>query len=248
MRIDVRWASLSIHAMTHDASYTHRKVSISPRTGSVTVSLVTHEYDATLKRTKTVYLGSFRRDLDPTLIPLGQSDEAAVVAPFIRGREGPTPFSWDVLARIREWLQQHGTYRQVQEARVAAERAEGAAREAEQDSLRTQIEAEVLRALGGCWRPSGTVASAESAEYALVQVAQALELAAAEIERGAAQMRAAGHRLTSVRSQATDVNSDGNPLDRLQAKTNRVRLEAFGLFISACQSAGLMERRKVTSS
>ena len=60
---------------------------INARPGRTTISLFTHHYDRSAKRTKTVYAGSFRRDLDPSAVPLQPANEP-VIPTGIRVRGG----------------------------------------------------------------------------------------------------------------------------------------------------------------
>jgi hypothetical protein len=216
-----------------------------PRPNRSTATLVTHMYNATTKRTATVYLGSFSCHVNPDEIPENADIRPGDCLHGIRLRtNSPFGLKTDDVSRIRVWLEQHGTYRRrvAEERARECQRAEERARERAQ--LMAELEEEVRKKLEAQKRGELEAASAASAGYALVQAVQAIELAAAELLREAHAAKEAGYRVSNLRSVNTEYLCAANPMDVLQMRANRIRKAAMAVFEEACKDAGVMERRK----
>ncbi|MFG6458391.1 hypothetical protein [Roseateles sp. BYS96W] len=210
-----------------------------PRGGAQRATLVTHQYDLMTQRTRTVYLGSVDIRLNPDRLRSGLADEEVHIKPAAVACATPFVVDAGVRTEIADWLELHGTFAQTE---LAAQRekerrleAELAARREVEAVVRSSIEADVRAEL-----------AAEMEQHRLhpVDAAVAAVKAAGEaLIAEALQLRELGSRLTSIRAQGVNAVG-GTQLDALQAAANRLRLQEFAAFESACKKAGLMKSRR----
>lgn len=215
-----------------------------PRPGRSTVTMVTHVYDQETRRTRTVYLGSFSVGLDPDVLPTD-----GCIPPGGR-RHGvslstaaSTAFGPEALAVIREWLEAHGSHRREQAARRARAEAEQDRQTREAEMLRRQVEEELRPRVEQEVRESMERERRASEPEPLEAAMTALDRAAEYVVQLAAQLRADGYEVSNIRRARMTVGAKGNPLDLLQARTNKVRQECFARFEAGCKTARVMAHR-----
>lgn len=217
-----------------------------PAAGRSKATLVTHDYSTAEQRTQTVYLGGFSLDLDPDQIPVDGVVEPGSMAFGVSLKAGAVawgePFSLAStdLSRIRRWLEMYGTYRKRVEAEASARAHAEALSRAAHAELVADVEADLRGRLEAQWRAEFQAALERSQQRPLDAAEEALGQACNDLRRRAAELVAAGHRLTKLRSASTETSAASSPLDELQARANRIRLEAFAAFERACKEAGLM--------
>jgi hypothetical protein len=222
-----------------------QKFVFNPRRKGRSVLLQTSRSVPGTGRSKTIYLGTFSRAMNPDLLVNVRSLAPGQDFEGLRlGAKATVSLDAGDCARIRGWLEEHGTYRALKERQGAAQRALEDAAAREKKSMRAELEAELAATLAGCWRPSSPLPDGQEASYALVQAEQAFELASKQLVEAARKARLAGGQLSSLRSQNMDPSCSAGLLDELQARANRVRLAGLEKFTAACQDAGLMERRR----
>lgn len=215
-----------------------------PRPGRSTATIVTHVYNQQTRRTKTVYLGSFSVALDPDSVPsevLIQPGERAYGISLSAGAN--RPFDAEHLAAIRSWLELNGSHRQEQLAEWVRCRAENERQAAEREALRAELETELRPTLEAAIREALERERLMTAPSPLVAAIAALDSAAEHVVQRAEELRAAGHRISSIRQTKTTCSSTAGPLDALQADANRIRTAAFKRFEKSCQAAGIMAQR-----
>lgn len=206
-----------------------------PRDGAPSAAIVGYEYDGASQRTRTVYLGSVLVDADP-----GAPERALRLQSGKTLRGQAFELTREHLELVRNWLEAHGTYRRRQrEAEDALERQRLAQRAAE-SRLREHIEAEMRAALEQQWRAEFDARVAARQADPLQAAADALAAAAEYVTSEATRLRGAGVRLARVRTTRLEVGPGASELDRLQARTNRLRLAAVDAFATGCKQAGLM--------
>lgn len=216
-------------------------------------TLVTHDYSASKKRTRTVYLGSFSLDLDPAQIPSDALVEPGSAAFGISLKVGAAawgePFRLGPIdfACIKRWLESHGTYvkRCAEEAAAQAEAEES--QRISRARFLAHVEADLRGRLEAQWRTEFDAALEHARQRPLDAVEHVLEQACDDLRRRAEQLSASGHRLTKQRSANTDIAAARSPLDALQAQANRIRMKVFVAFESACKDAGVMVGAKRAS-
>jgi len=204
------------------------------RPGRATASIYCYPYNKTTGKTMTRYVGSFRVDLNPDAVPReaelqpGERRDGITVsaeAPFMLGPAH--------LEAIRAWLEVHGTYRRMLAEQVSrAEEERTALKAAVREEVRRELEEELLAARQA--KRAGTVGAA------LIEAEAAVLRACEELLAEAKAAAAAGSQLSHRRSLNTTVRAGMSTLDVLQARANRVRVDAIAKLEQACQTAGLM--------
>jgi len=216
----------------------------SPRPGRSTVTMVTHVYDHDTRRTRTVYLGSFSVGLDPDVLPPdGCIPPGSRCHGISLSTAATTDFGPEDLAVIREWLEVHGSHCREQAARRVRVQAEQDRRAGETEALRRQVEAELRVRVEQELRESMEQERRASEPEPVDAAMMALDRAAEYIVQLAAQLRADGHEVSNIRRAIVKVGASASPLDLLQARANRVRLEGFARFEAGCKSARVMAHR-----
>lgn len=84
--------------------------------------------------------------------------------------------------------------------------------------------------------------SATSAQSALDRLEQAIEDAVAEVRANYEMLRATGVKPTNVGHNLQTPKNPTNPMDRLQARVNRIRFETVHLFQKGCQNVGIIKK------
>lgn len=215
------------------------------RPGRATASIYCYPYIKTTGKTMTRYVGSFRVDLDPDAVPReaelqpGERRDGITVS-----AEAPFTLGPAHLEAIRAWLEVHGTYRRMLAEQVSrAEEERAALKAAVREEVRRELEEELLAARQA--KRAGTVGTAPmEAEAAVLRACEEL---LAEAKAAAT----AGSQLAHRRSLNTTVRPGMSALDVLQARANRVRVDAIAKLEQACQDAGLMvrpERRRTKAA
>lgn len=210
-----------------------------PRRGAQRATLTTHHYDLETRRTQTIYLGSVDIRLDPERVRQGLADEGIHIKPGAVASCIPFVADAGVRSEIADWLQVHGTYAQIE---LAALRAKERQLEAEHTARRL-VEAEVRKRIEADVRAELTAEMERQRMPPVDAAAAALKAASEALIAEARQLRGAGCRLTSVLAQGLTADG-GTQLDALQAAANRLRLQEFAAFESACKEAGLMKSRR----
>lgn len=215
------------------------------RPGRATASIYCYPYIKTTGKTMTRYVGSFRVDLDPDAVPReaelqpGERRDGITVSPGAPFTLGPAH-----LEAIRAWLEVHGTYRRMLAEQLSrAEEERAALKAAVREEVRRELEQELLAARQA--KRAGTVGTA------LMEAEAAVLRACEELLAEAKAAAAAGSQLSHRRSLNTTVRPGMSALDVLQARANRVRVDAIAKLEQACQDAGLMvrpERRRTKAA
>lgn len=210
-----------------------------PRNGAPSAAVVGYEYDTTSKRTRTVYLGSVQVDADPD-----EPGRALRLQPGKLLCGQPFALTSEHLELVRDWLEEHGSYREMQRDAQRALELERIVEAEAQDRLRGRIEAELRVALEGQWRAEFDAQVAAQRADPMQAAVDALATASAFVKSEAKRLRQGGIRLARIRSTQLEAGQSASELDRLQARANRVRLAAFDAFATGCKEAGLMAAQK----
>lgn len=222
-----------------------------PKEGRKSVALLTHRYvgreearaQGIERGTKTIYLGSFPADLDPSrltglseLAP-GRSACGITLRPGVTVDGRPFNLQTEDLDEIRAWLQTHGDLvkREVEAARrrVEAESRRHAERQAMERELRASLRAELRAELAAQTRDRTVLEAIRDAVNATNAAAEAVVL---EGER----LASAGVEVTS---RAKAAAGKGAHLAALISATLDLRRDAFERFEAACKKARLMSQR-----
>lgn len=221
-------------SLAHPQMTNHLHIPTRPRPGRATVTLYCYPYNKATGKTMTRYVGSLRLDMDPDALPL-----ETVLQPGERccgltvSARAPFALQRHHMETIRQWLNRHGTYRQHRHAQQARERQE---REALKAVCREEVRQELAQAQADAQRQ----ARAQTVGYALVEAEAALLQACDELLAEAQTAAAGGHALSHRRSLNTAIRPGMSPLDVLQARANRIRVDALARLEQVCQAAGLM--------
>lgn len=207
-----------------------------PRPGRATASIYCYPYNPATGKTMTRYVGSFRVDLNPDAVPRGVDLQPGTRRDGISiSPQAPFTLKLEHLEGIRAWLEAHGTYRRTVAEQIARTEQERAAlKSALREEVRRELEQEQLAARQAQW--SQTVGSA------LMEAETAVLRACDELLTEAKAATARGSQLTHRRSLNTTLRPDMSDLDILQARANRVRVDAIARLEQVCQAAGLMVR------
>lgn len=210
------------------------------RPGRTTVSMYCHRYNPETGKTVTIYVGSFRVDLDPAEVPqtplaAGQRCAGISISP-----QAPFSLETEHLLDIQRWLIVHGSYLRDH----AIKRSEKAKETA---VLKAQLREEIRRELEHESAAAREVFETHTVGWALLEAEEALRRAIHHLPNEVAAAKAKGVRLRRIRSLNTQITDDMSALDVLQALVNRIRLTAISDFEQACKATGLMigsKRRK----
>lgn len=216
------------------------------RLGRSTASIYCYPYNKATGKTVTTYIGSFRVDINPKLVPFdlelepGQRKAGITLsanAPFALGPEHAQV--------IREWLQKNGTFLRLQDIHEAK-------RAVERNTLKQELREEILRELAIEQQRDRDAQKHVTVGLALVEAEAALLMACNELRSEVEAATSRGQQLTQRRSLNTAVREGMSDLDLLQARANRIRVLALSQFERACQDAGLMlkpqRKRKAQAS
>jgi hypothetical protein len=204
------------------------------RSGRATASIYCYPYNKETGKTMTQYIGSFRIDMDPDAVPSDlELEPGERRAGITITSNAPFKLQPEHLAIIKSWLEVNGTYRQTRAALVAHKEQVRATLKAElQEEIRREMEQEKLAARQALRATTVGLALVE-AEAAVIRACEEL-LAEAELAV------ANGSKLSQRRSLNTTVREGMSSLDILQARANRIRVDAVAQLEQACQKAGLM--------
>ena len=210
-----------------------------PRPGDRSAAVVGYEYNRERGRTRTVYLGSVRVDANP------DAPEAALRArPNTMLGGLPYRVTPEHLEVVREWLMAHGSYLAKKLQEEETERL-NRARIEEQERFRIERLTESLRKrFEQEWRAEFDSATASQTTDPLEAAIKAVLAACRFVRDESARLREGGARLSRIRSTQLDVDQCRTELDKLQARTNQLRLRALVAFETDCKEAGLMAAQK----